>query len=363
MTIFEPLPEVPVTVLDGLPNRVLSVRWFVTEHDGVPIGELTPFADSVPRMSFDVHRSIGRSVSGLVVDWESYRDLDLFHHRVQPTVQTALHETFVGDPMGVFMFADPAATRATARTRDRYLSLTLVDRGQIVDQEIGRALGVARGTYIGTALQTFTAQLYGVPFEIESSVYQTAADMTWAPTATWRQVFDDLGSLGGYLPLWFDRVGVGRLMLTPDPDQHPFPDVDYDESRTILAGSVSESYDILQVPNRYVVVEASPQDQPLVGVYDVPLAEPYSIAQRGYAVPRSRTMEGLTSPEHANQVARNDALTDRNPYRTIEWQTRWDRQIDGAGLVQVDGETWLETAWDWECTAGGLVTHRAQRPR
>lgn len=201
-----------------------------------------------------------------------------------------------------------------------------------------------------------------MPYRVDPSPYQSSA--AWSGTSTGTSVMEALAVAGDYMRPWVDNMGTYRLLRTFDPaDPGRVPDFDFDRDGWDADPVPAETTDLINAPNRYIVVANSGTGNsaagPVVGTYDVPATAPWSIARRGYVVPKTETMPVETIPQAA---AAARAIAQRQQvYRRVTIHTPPDPRHDAHQVVRWRGETWLQTAWSMPLTPGASMSHTLRR--
>lgn len=263
-------------------------------------------------------------------------------------------DRIVGDwPLGRYQFVDDTQAQYTSG----YLSSPqLTDEMFLVDQEILKGVnGVGRGIPLVVA-----DVLAGLPItlEMEPTPYNSAD--AWAIGARRGQILETLSVVGDWFSPWFDNLGRLRFIRTFDPAL-AVPSLDLDAGyRVISASPPSRNNDLLSAPNTIVVTSNGPTSAtPIVGIATVPVNAPNSVANRGFAIPRTYDMQ-LSDLGQAQAVAQG--LAQRQAiYETVTLSTPADPRHDSYNVVHWQGDNWLELAWDMPLVAGSAMTHTMRR--
>ncbi len=256
-------------------------------------------------------------------------------------------------PLGRYQFVDDAQAQYTSG----YLSNPqLTDEMFLVDQVILKGVnGVGQGIPIVIGLV-----IAGLPItaEIEPSPF-TSAD-AWAIGARRGQILETLSVTGDYFSPWFDNLGRLRFIRTFDPAT-AVPDLNFDQGyRVISAPPPQRVNDLLSAPNTIVVISNGPASgDPVVGVATVPVNAPNSVANRGFAIPKTYDMQ-LSNIGQAQAVAQG--LAQRQAiYETVTLTTPADPRHDSYNVVRWMDDNWLELAWTMPLRAGEAMTHTMRR--
>jgi len=364
-----------------------SASWqfeLIEAASGRLLGELTPVRDSPPTLAHDTTRAVVRQLT-LALGARDAAAFDAIAHRVRVVMVTGDGRRW---PLGGRMMAtdDTQAPATSGATRSVVLAdEALAVLGQPIDRAFTAqlpganpiALGQPAGTVAAAFLRRYPlfdpdgadgARTTGVamsrravvPVAIEPTVH--VSEGAWTAGTAGSQVLAALAADGDYLPPWIDNTGVLRMVRSFDPAGR-VPAVDWDTSGRVHRDSIARTSDVLSAPNRYVVISNSGAEdtrtQPVTGAYDVPASAPWSIARRGYVVPRVTTMQ-VSTIEQAAAIARTQALL-AQAAEQVELTTPPDPRHDAYDVIRWDGQLWLETAWSMVLAPGGAMRHTLRR--
>lgn len=357
---------------------------------GMVVGTLTPLADSAPTLSHDTTRSVKRTIT-LNLGVDDTAVFDPIMHRVDIAMVLEDGRAF---PLGRYMPVDFSKVVTTAGNMS---SLALADEMFVVSQQIEEGFtaqpipgndftddGVLR-TSVFTVINTFldkyllfnptgyqgaltsgstgaivTATQRGVFRDIEYTNYVTSG--AWQGGANGTTVLGDLSVTGDYFTPWMSNDRRFRMIRTFDP-ANVVPTFDFDDQQTVIRDSIAESNDLLNAPNRVIVVSNSGNGDnraaPIVGTYDIPNSAPHSIAKRGFVLPQVIDMQ-ISTRVQAEAIARNIAVNQRAVER-VELTTPPDPRHDGYDVIRWNGVLWLETGWSMSLVEGGAMRHTMQR--
>jgi hypothetical protein len=150
------------------------------------------------------------------------------------------------------------------------------------------------------------------------------------------------------------------MIRTVDPDTAP-AELDFDTGARVLAGGIGETSDVLNAPNRFVVVGngGGSGEAPIVGTYDVPPNAPHSITNRGFVVPDVQNLQ-VASTGQAQAMARNLGLR-QTIFIRAEVETTPDPRHDSYQVIAWQHTNWLELAWMLSCEEGASMRHTLRR--
>jgi hypothetical protein len=323
---------------------------------GKILPDLNPLRDTVPTLSHDTTRTIKRQVTGLTLGVTDTARIN----SVQDRVTLFMGLAGVEYPLGRYVFSDESALVTTAGDLGNYM---LLDEMYVIDQEIEKSISshTASGEQGVSPLLTQILDPLLVHYIIEPSQYGTIG--TWPIGTNRGNVLEDLALDGDYQSPWFDNDGIMRFIRTFDPAAVT-PTFDWDANQVVIRDTPIRTSDLLSAPNRFIVIsnstsEGGQSQVAVVGVYDVPASAPWSIANRGFVVPRTVTLT-VNSLTQANAIAAN--LGQRQTvFERYEISTAPDPRHDSYDVVRWQEQNWLELAWSLPLIEGSTMSHTIRR--
>lgn len=320
--------------------------------------EINPIRDSVPTLTHDTARTIMRQLDGVFLSVADTAKFNSISSRLE--IQMVLNGQSY--PLGRYMPNSQLRAISTAGTRS---FPAFYDESFIVDQEITASFGTEN---IGTSgvvtlqstLKRFLAQ-YPVSYSIEPSNFTGV--VSWPMGTRGGFIVQQLAIDGDWFAPWMDHSNVYRFIRTINP-QTAIPTFDFDSGNKVFRSRVFESDNLIEAPNRFVVVSNGASSvgssaATVVGTYDVPASAPHSIANRGFIMQKTvnRQLDSLTQ---AQAVAAN--LGQRYTiFETAELNTAPDPRHDSYDVIRWRGENWLEIAWRLPLVEGSQMNHVMRR--
>ena len=351
---------------DGLiGQRSEGVRWDLCDANLNVLGVLMVSRLSTPRISNDVTRDIYRTADGLIVPARPVGDDDGTHYYAEDlnTLTMRVRPYWLLDtgdeyPLGVFLFADDSESIWSYGSPR---SLALIDENLILNQDLGESVAFSEGTSVQTAMQARAAAL-GFPaarLAIDSTSATFGVPIAWAAGRdTERRVLDSLCQIAGFYPAYISNDGVLTMRNAPDALDDADPTYLYGFGvGAVIAGTIVASNDLLDAPNRYIAVDNSARDAPVVGIFDLPDAAPHSFANRGFRIVRRVDVQGLTDTTSANAAAAAAYASESEQYSWLSFDTPPDPRHDTFDILSFDGDKFRQLAWTLECKPGGLMHH------
>lgn len=348
LTLEPPDPELDLFSYIGQRSATFKFE-LIDGVTGAVIQQLFPYRDTVPTLSHDTSRTIMRQVSNVFFDRIDSAVLNTVRNRVRIQMIIPGRDPY---PLGTFVFADQARLEFTSGLES---NVSLIDQMFIVDQQIEQSIGF-NNLQVVVAIQNVMRNL-PVTFTVAPSPYLTVG--AWTGGTNRGQVINDLAIDGDYFAPWFDNTDVMRFIRSFDPAT-AIPSFNFDEGSRVARASVVRTDNLLNAPNRFVIISNGAQSDDLaaeaiIGIYDVPSSAPHSILNRGFVIPQVDDRQVGTS-QQATAIARNIGQR-QTIFEQITLETPPDPRHDSYQVFRWQGENWLEIAWDMELIEGGKMSH------
>jgi len=188
-----------------------------------------------------------------------------------------------------------------------------------------------------------------------------ATPVSWAAGESRYKILSDLFTLANFYPPFFDNHGtlVGKPVPNGITSQGGW-DHEYSpgSASRVIAETVSEADETITAPNRYLVLDNGPTQQPIVAWYDINSDWPHSYANRGFRVVEKVNVNGLTDNTAAYNAAVRAALVDLNTgLTTIDFDATPDPRHDVYAIVRYNGVSYRESGWSLKLQPGGPHSH------
>lgn len=279
------------------PQRQDSVRIELLDQHGNILGQVHPARGRVPTIEVDTSATIPRRLTGVRLDPDEAEQIDVYSHRLRPVWTQA----GVDYPMGLFVWS------TADKQRDGWgvslTSGTLHDLTMALHQPLTESFAADEGATITDRLVALIERYGIVDHSISPSDQTTSSPLSWAAGKPGSKVLDALTSKLSYV-WWFDRDGLLRAELEPDPDVHA-PQHWYEEAH--VAPGVGENQDPFMTPNTWLVLNESAEGSEVVGRYRLPQTNRASAEQRGFDVVEVVKESGISSTAQADKRARQAA--------------------------------------------------------
>lgn len=337
----------------GIRTATYRFRLFngLTNED---LGDITPYIQGA-RLSHDTGRTVKRSLNFNI----GVEDTSAINP-VTDRVEVFMIISDLSYPLGRYMFTDDLESVSTGGNQ---ASVQMVDEMFIVDQPIETSFSnkISGGVVtesVQAAILRLLLDLPNLSLIMESS--DLPASLTAFAGSRRGSILETLAVQGDYETPWMDNNGFFRMIRTVDAATAPAT-FDYDTRHQIYRDSITRTTDILNAPNRFVVVSNGSEatSTPIVGIYETPPTAPHSIAERGFVIPLVVDAQA-TSLAQATFMARNLGLR-ATVTETVQFTTPPDPRHDSYDVLFLEGSHWLETAWGINLVEGGDMTHTATR--
>lgn len=269
-------------------------------------------------------------------------------------------------PLGNYVFSDTSFQKFT---NGRMTNAVLSDYMYIVDQQIQQGFStrniVSPAAVDGLStsapvVDTIIRLLADQPVTLTIEQSNFASVQGWSAGARRGSMLETLALTGDYFSPWFDNTGIMRFIRAFNPATK-IPDFDWDRGRQVLRSDILNANNVLDAPNRFVVISNVPGDtsQPTFGVADVPVNSPHSIENRGFVIPSVTDLQALTS-EQCAAIASN-MVQRQAVFETYTLTTAPDPRHDSYNVVKWQGELWLELGWTMDLGEGQPMSHSLRR--
>lgn len=320
---------------------------------GMKVRTLTPYADTTPNLSHDTTASIKRQLS-LALSPADTAAIDPIAHRIRPYLVDVTGRRW---PLGRYMFSDFSRKVTTA---GRLAAPILMDEEFIIDQPLVAAFppGAAL-TAVANLITVLMANYPTVDYTVDASPFTTPN--TWSFGTSGLTILSDLALQGAYFAPWMGNDAQLHVIQSFDPATK-IVDIDWDRYVHVYADSISETDDLLDSPNQFIVVSNNPDaasGAPIVGSYNIPTTAPNSITNRGFVIPAIFQLQ-VISPAQAAAVATTIGLT-ATVFERVTLSTYPDPRHDSYNVIRWNGANWLELGWSMDLIAGGTMTHEIRK--
>jgi hypothetical protein len=328
---------------------------------GENLGEINPIRDR-SSLSHNTSSTIKRQVN-LALGLADSAEINPITDGVTISMYFPNGQTY---PLGRYVFSDASFQRFT---NGQMTNAVLNDEMYIVDQQIEQSFSTrtlvagSDGGGFATAISvvdTIVRALANQPVQVEIAPSQFYSNSSWAAGARRGTILESLALIGNYFSPWFGNDGVLHFIQAFNPATQ-IPDFDWDAGYQVIRADILETNNLLNAPNRFIVVSNSPDDttDPTFGVADVPVNAPHSIENRGFVVPQVTDLQALT-PVQCTAIAEN-LVQRQSVFEVTTLTTAPDPRHDSYNVIKWQGELWLELGWTMPLIEGEPMAHSLRK--
>lgn len=344
-------------------QRQATWRFTLTNQEGEALGELPVDRDSPPTIAVDTGRAAKRTLQRVNLPPGVIHGVDVLRDRLR--VDMLFPDGTIW-PQGLYLFTastHEALGAPLVTAHDQHVAhLDLVDQTLVVDQLTDRSYTARPLTVLTTFLGTVLAGL-PVTVNVAASGDRVGPEaITWPAGTNRLRIVNEVAAMLGYHELYFDNAGVGQLGLMPDPlVTDPADVLNYSTTPRVFRPSFTFSDDLLDLPNRFVVIGSGASQTPAVGRYNLPASVPHSAANRGFVVTYSEQLQGIESTLQAFFAAVALSRQYRFAHETVDFTSPPDPRHDHYDTLELEGVRYLEVAWSMTLREGAPMRHTARR--
>lgn len=341
---------------DGRGQRAEWVEFEVHDRHGNKLGDLEVVDESEPSITVNTTANIVKQLSGLVVPVDAYGDINPFSDRIAPVWCL---EDGTRWKLGKYRFTGAPEDDELVRPPP------LFDSGLVLDAKTYRPFGVEPGRYVSDAIRELWFILGFHDAFVAGSDARIGSDQPvgWMQgQQPWSTIMRYLHELAGFVPPYFDNDDVPRSE-PPKPLVIGAQTIRYatDGPDCRILPRPRRDPNMLDAPNRYIVVSGGATTDEVFGTADVDPALPFSKENRGYIVPEVRKMQGLESTYQATVIAQRMANTSATQFETTDFKSFPDPRHEAFEVLSIDDVPYREVSYTLQLVPGGDMQHRATR--
>ena len=343
----------------GLGQRVSTFRYEVSDGlTGIRIGDVTPLRTTIPVMVHNTQNTIMRTLTGLNFGAVDTAAMNPITDRISVFMMMSNVDGTTSEyPLGRYMYS---ATNSQILTGGDLAQNSLFDEMFIVDQQMETPFSITvisgpDAETVDSAIRRLLFPLVSkglITYTIESS--DVPAVGAWPAGTSRAKVLSDLCTQGQFFQPWFSNTGPMKIIRSFNPALR-LPDFDFDESGVVHRDTISYTNDFLEAPNRYVVINNSGTtttgtEISAVGSYQVPNSAPWSIANRGFAIPQVEVLQAestVTLSRVAETIAQQNIIFERT-----QMSTSPDPRHDSYDVIRWQDGQWMEIAYSFQLQEG-----------
>lgn len=339
-------------------NRKVKYEYFIKHNDGHFWFELKTASGHV---SFDSTREIMRTCSIEFPRKAIPKDMDISVEDLNESLlaiyfcMEAPNGLWLKYPLGVFVI--------NVSERVEYSTHVIIDGYDLAQYVIDAKFDDTKVYAANTPYTTMAAALVGERYEryniVQNADLKNSAVVEYEIGIYYLEAINDMLSAINYYPLYFDDYGI------PNVEPYVFPEdrkvqlvYSMDDSSVIFNGYTSEN-NLYGIPNKFIRYTNDPDHDVLRSVYTVTDESiPTSTTSRGRVITDVSEVREVSSQSELDALTRRAAIDASKIYYTHEFDTIC---MPGHGFqtcILYDGIKCIETAWDMELSAGGIMHHK-----
>jgi len=291
--------------------------------------------------------------------------LNYLKDRIQPWARLAMPGSgFVEWPQGVFLLSTPERELGddgvVRRNVEAYDQLLVLQQDKTTDR-----YSVAAGTKYTDALDVL---VFAFDRSIVPSALTLPGGMEWEPGTAKLRILNDLLGAINYESAWFDERG--RLICRPylSPADRT-PGYSYSaNSLSVIRGGVTQTLDLFEVPNKWVLIKSEADQPPLVGTYtNESTASPTSTVSRGRVIVDVRTETDAADQATLTAKAERLGFSASQVFENIKFSTVSMPLHSNADVLRVAlpglaiDAVYSEHTWDLPLKVGAVMSHTVRR--
>lgn len=347
----------------GRSQRQATWRFTLTDQQGEPLGQVPVDRDSPPTVSVDTSRPAKRTLQRVNLPPGTIHDVDVVRDRLR--LEMLLDDGGVWS-QGLYLFTastHEALGAPLVTAHDAHAAqLDLVDQTLVIDQLTDKSYTARPFTVLTTFLGTVLAGLPVTVNVVPAGDRVGPEAITWPAGTNRLRIVNEVAAMLGYHELYFDNAGVGQLGPMPDPlltdDEHV---INFSQLPRVYRPSFTFSDDLLDLPNRFVVIGSGAAQVPAIGKYSLPSSVPHSAANRGFVVTYSEQLQGIETNQQAFVAAVAISKRYRFAHETVDFSSPPDPRHDHYDTLEIEGIRYLEVAWSMSLREGAPMRHTARR--
>jgi hypothetical protein len=342
-------------------NRAIDFRYELVNASNQWVRDLTNVQEASITQS--IESEIKRTARFTLLDDGS---VNFLSQRIKPYVRIGIGSSFAEFPLGVFLLSTP--TRRTGDARTVLREIEAYDQLQILkdDRVTGQYL-ISSGTGYLTAIKTLLDGAGVTIQNLTASDKTLPVDREWDGGTTKLQIINELLSALNYDPLFFDEngVAVARPYVSPDLRASEYTYVDNEAS--VIFPDVSETLDLFNIPNQFVLIVSQPDRPVLKSVYtNTNAGSPTSTVSRGRIISDYRSVDAADQTT-LDSLAQSAAFKASQIYQSVDFSTAIMPQHSYNDVLTlrfsrlgIDAK-YEEIGWTMPLKAGGQMQHTIRR--
>lgn len=346
-------------------RREFRFRYRLLSVTNNPIG----WVDGVTNASIE-HNALAQIKRSAKMTFQDSFDIDFSSDRIQPLVGIKMEDGGYAEfPQGIFLLSSP--DRAIDSSQSVVREVEAYDQGQVlVDSKIDRRYSFPQGRNYNQAINKALSDAGIVNRIIEETDHSLPVPREWEPGTSFAEIVSDLLEAVNYESLSFDSTGTARSSLWRSPSSRPI-DFTYETNRSsVLMPEATQTLDLFDVANHWVLVVSEPDREPLVATYtNEDPNSPTSTVARGRKITDFRESEEASTQQALNARARRLAENASQVFEQVAFQTRMMPFHEHADVIELKytqlgvNDFYVQNRWEYALRAGSAMSHNIRRVR
>lgn len=293
-------------------------------------------------------------------------DIDYLNDRIQPFMLVKDKDKWLKWSLGIFMLNSP-----TRKENDGYITrdIKCYDTSQILVQDkVTNRYFIKSGTnYIAAILDVFLSA--GIIKTNIAGINKNIITDREFPIGTSKlEIINTLLKEINYYSIVADELGcfISKPYISP-VDR----DIEYtyktDESSIIYNG-LTETLDLFNAPNKFVVTLSNPEQKPLKSIYTNKNSDSItSTIRRGRTITEFKQVDNIADQEELDNYTKRLAENASNVYGHIEFETAVMPHHSYLDCLQLEHDNmnikdkYIETNWRMNLKEGAKMNHKIRK--
>lgn len=342
-------------------SRVVWYEYTVTDQHGKTIGTLD-ITDG--RITFDSAYAVMRTLTG-TVHKDDLINLYSVDYRVTPWMCLKMGDDTVKWPLGRFLI------NPSEQNTGNYKTFTILgyDQGKIAEMYYESSRVFARSGSVCTAnVSALLSELYDNTV-IEDSLDTRNYSNEWGIGENRLTIINQMLEGFGYDPLWFDEYGAAIVKKYILPELRQIDGFYVADELSVMTDGITRTTNAFEIPNMFIRWTEATNANYVMATYtnDDP-DNPYSTVSRGRTiVNRESIRDGVATSKMLQELVKKAAVeatmsAEYLTFKTLNMPGHSYRDCLFVDIPQYDIKgKYIETAWEMDLSAGGLMTHRCSK--
>jgi hypothetical protein len=297
---------------------------------------------------------------------EQDNDIDYLNDRIQPFMVVKDGDKYFKWSLGVFMLNSPTRKEDNGLI---YREIKCYDTSQVLVQDkVTNRYFIKKGTNYTTAILDVLLSAGIIKVNIVGTNKKLATDREFPVGTTKLKIINTLLKEINYYSIVADEQGyfVSKPYVLPSDRQ---PEYIYKTNQdSIIHNGSTETLDLFNVPNKFVVTLSNPEQTPLKSVYTNKSTESItSTARRGRTITDFRQVDNIADQEALDNYTKRLAENASNVYGYLDFETAIMPHHSYLDCLEVEHDflgvkdKYIETNWSMQLHEGARMKHKIRK--